>query len=299
MAGSTVKMEDGKMVVITMNNCPPKLRGDLTKWLFEIHTGVYVGQVNAKVREMLWSRVCQNIKDGQAVMVYSFANEQHLEFRTHNTSWKMRDFDGIKLMMRPKSPAQTGEELPSGFSNASKRLIAGRRRKVPANKNREWVFLDIETDGLDLEKSKMIEAAALVADETEIKSSWSALIRQDRILPTKITELTHITDEMLSQGVELGCALRQLSEIVEGKPVVCFNKNFDLTFLERDFRKNDLEIPFGKVIDALALARKRVRDIDNYKLGSLAEYFGIPCERHRALPDCETLYKVFLKLNEL
>ena len=63
------------MVVITMNSCPPKLRGDLTKWLFEIHTGVYVGQVNAKVREMLWGRVCQNIKDGQAVMVYSFANE--------------------------------------------------------------------------------------------------------------------------------------------------------------------------------------------------------------------------------
>ena len=49
-------------------------------------------------------------------MVYNFANEQHLEFRTHNTAWKVRDFDGIKLMMRPKAPVQTEDVLPKGFS---------------------------------------------------------------------------------------------------------------------------------------------------------------------------------------
>lgn len=287
------------MVVITMSSCPPKLRGDLTKWLFEIHTGVYVGQVNARIREKLWSRVCQNIKDGQAVMVYSFANEQHLEFRTHNTAWKIRDFDGIKLMMRPCLQDQNGEVLQKGFSNASKRLIAGRRKKNTAIIDREWVFLDIETDGLDLEKSKIIEMAAIVADEAEIKSSWSVLIKQNGALPSKIAELTHITDEMLKYGMEIGDALKQLGDIVEGKTVVCFNKNFDISFLEREFGRNNLEAPFGKVIDALVLARKRIRDIDSYKLGSLAEYFGIPHEQHRALPDCETLYKVFLKLNEI
>lgn len=287
------------MVVITMNSCPSKLRGDLTKWLFEIHTGVYVGQVNARIREMLWNRVCQNIKDGQAVMVYSFANEQHLEFRTHNTDWRIRDFDGIKLMMRPGLPEQTGEVLQKGFSDASRRLIAGRRRKGVALTDQEWVFLDIETDGLDFEKSMVIEIAAIVADETKIKSSWSVLIKQEKALPPEITELTHITDEMLKCGMELDCALKQLNDIVKGKAVVCFNKNFDITFLEREFRKNNLEIPFGKVIDALALARKRVMDIENYKLGSLAQYFNIPSEGHRALADCETLYRVFLKLNDI
>ena len=32
------------MVVVTLTDCPPKLRGDLTKWLMEINTGVYVGR---------------------------------------------------------------------------------------------------------------------------------------------------------------------------------------------------------------------------------------------------------------
>lgn len=39
------------MIVITLANCPPALRGDLTKWLQEISTGVYVGQVSARVRD--------------------------------------------------------------------------------------------------------------------------------------------------------------------------------------------------------------------------------------------------------
>lgn len=173
------------MVVITMSSCPSKLRGDLTKWLFEIHTGVYVGQINAKVREKLWSRICQNIKDGQAIMVYSFANEQHLEFRTHNTAWKIRDFDGIQLMMHPKLPEQKGEVLQKGFSNASKRLIGSRRRKGAVCSNCEWAFLDIETNGLDFEKSRIIEIAVIVADETKIKLSWSSLIKQEKALPSR------------------------------------------------------------------------------------------------------------------
>ncbi len=59
------------MIVIALSCCPNKLRGDLTKWLMEIDTGVYVGQVSARVRDGLWNRVCENAGRGKAVMVYS------------------------------------------------------------------------------------------------------------------------------------------------------------------------------------------------------------------------------------
>ena len=294
-----MKMGAKKMVVITMSSCPPKLRGDLTKWLIEIHTGVYVGQINAKVRDLLWVRICDNIRDGQATMVYSFANEQHLEFRTHNTAWRIRDFDGIKLAMRTKAPAQTSEALPKGFSSVSKRLMAGRRRRESADMEHGWIFLGIETDGLDFEKGKILEIAAIVANKKQIESSWSVLVRQNKALPSEIVEVSHLTKEVLDGGIELDIALRQLSDIVKGRTVVCFNKSYCIAFLEREFRRNSIEIPFGKVIDSLILARKRVRDINDYTLESLAEYFGISCVQHRAQPDCEILYKVFLKLNEI
>lgn len=289
------------MIVITLTSCPPKLRGDLSKWLCEINTGVYVGQLSARVREALWNRICENIGDGQATMVYSVSNEQHFEFRTHNTPWKIRDFDGIKLMMRPRQNTDTLEELSEGFSNASKRRMAGRYRNGGMNANREWAILDIETTGLNPENDEIIEMAVLVADVVKIKSKWNVLIKTNVLLPAEITKLTGITSEMLRMGdEEIVCALAHLSEIITGKTVVCYNKKFDIAFLENEFRKNGIACSIGRVTDVLSLARKRVVDIQNYKLGSLAEYFGISCEkRHRALADCEILYEVFLKLNEI
>lgn len=289
------------MIVITMTNCPPRLRGDLSKWLCEINTGVYVGQVSARVREALWNRVCENIGDGQATMVYSSSNEQRFEFRTYNTSWEIRDFDGIKLMMRPSQSKENMTELHAGFSNASKRRMVNRIKKTHTNANMEWVFLDIETTGLNLENDEITEIAALVADEDDIKSTWNVIIKTDVAIPEMITELTGINSEMLHDGdMEISCALKYLTEIIKGKKVVCFNKKFDLAFLESAFEKNRISCPIGKVVDALSLARKKVTDIHNYKLGSLAEYFGISCEeQHRALADCKILYKVFLKLNEI
>lgn len=45
------------MVVITLTDCPPKVRGDLSKWLCEINPGVYVGNLNARVRQELYSHI--------------------------------------------------------------------------------------------------------------------------------------------------------------------------------------------------------------------------------------------------
>ena len=83
------------MTVIVLSDCPPKLRGDLTKWLLEISTGVYVGKVSARVRDELWLRVCDNLKSGRASMVYSTNNEQGMDFRVHNSIWEPVDYDGI------------------------------------------------------------------------------------------------------------------------------------------------------------------------------------------------------------
>ena len=123
------------MIVVSMTKCPPKLRGDLSKWLLEINTGVYVGQVSARVRDALWKRICDNIGDGQATMVFSTNNEQHMDFYIHNTTWKPIDLDGIKLMKRPLAVSYSDEsKLQSGFSNAAKRRMGQKRRRfVPSD----------------------------------------------------------------------------------------------------------------------------------------------------------------------
>ena len=100
------------MTVVVVTDCPPKLRGDLTKWLLEINTGVYVGKLSSRVREELWTRVCENLKTGRATMVFRAANEQHMDFWVHNTTWEPVDVDGIKLIRRP-SPKQLAQSTQS------------------------------------------------------------------------------------------------------------------------------------------------------------------------------------------
>ena len=108
-----------------MTNCPPSLRGDLSKWLCEINTGVYVGNVSSRVRDAIWDRVCENLKNGQATLVFNTNNEQRMDFRTHNTSWEAVDFEGIKLMRRPLPQTQAVEACPHQAA-----VLAGQRHNI-------------------------------------------------------------------------------------------------------------------------------------------------------------------------
>jgi CRISPR-associated protein Cas2 len=118
------------MVVIVLSACPAGLRGHLTRWLLEISAGVFVGHVSTRVRDLLWLKVCEMTSGGRALMVFSVAGEQRMDFRVHNHHWTPTDFDGLTLMMRPTSddvPATTQEPPTAGWSSASKRRKFGRR----------------------------------------------------------------------------------------------------------------------------------------------------------------------------
>lgn len=39
------------MLVIVLENAPPRLRGRLAIWLLEVRAGVYVGNYSARVRD--------------------------------------------------------------------------------------------------------------------------------------------------------------------------------------------------------------------------------------------------------
>ena len=70
------------MLVIVVENSPPRLRGRLAVWLVEIRAGVYTGKVSRRVREMLWDTVEKGIQTGNAVMAWSTNSESGFDFVT-------------------------------------------------------------------------------------------------------------------------------------------------------------------------------------------------------------------------
>lgn len=97
------------MVVLVLGSVTPGLRGITTRWLLEIAPGVFVGNLSARVRDLLWRRVLQHVGDGNALMVWRTRGEQGLEFRRWNYPWEDLDFDGLTLMGRPTAPEKRKE----------------------------------------------------------------------------------------------------------------------------------------------------------------------------------------------
>lgn len=87
------------MLVIVVENAPPRLRGRLALWLLEVRAGVYVGHYSRRVREMIWDTVVRGIEDGNAVMAWATNTESGFDFLTLGANRRMPvEMDGMRLV---------------------------------------------------------------------------------------------------------------------------------------------------------------------------------------------------------
>jgi CRISPR-associated protein Cas2 len=87
------------MVVIILEKVPKTLRGELSRWMLEVSTGVFVGSVSALVRDLLWEKCIAKKSSGRCCLLYRTNNEQGFAIRTHgDTTRTLIDFDGLTLV---------------------------------------------------------------------------------------------------------------------------------------------------------------------------------------------------------
>ena len=90
------------MVVMILEKVPTSLRGELTRWLIEPHTGVFVGHVNAMVRDRLWKKCCKSKRAGGVVQIWSTNTEQRFQMRmAGETKRSVVNLDGLQLIRVP------------------------------------------------------------------------------------------------------------------------------------------------------------------------------------------------------
>lgn len=92
------------MIVMILGKVPVSLRGELTRWLIEPHPGLFVGHVNAMVRERLWDKCCKAKRVGGVVQIWTTNTEQRFKMRAHgDTQREIVEFDGVQLIRLPSS----------------------------------------------------------------------------------------------------------------------------------------------------------------------------------------------------
>ncbi|MCH4165477.1 MAG: type I-E CRISPR-associated endoribonuclease Cas2e [Lentilactobacillus diolivorans] len=292
------------MIVITLTKVPQSLRGDLTKWYQEIQTGVYVGNVSARIRDLLWERIVKNIGNGEATMAYNTNNELGYQFRTTRKEFKVVNFDGIPLMMRLNADTMP-KSVKHGFSNAAKfhRAKVMSHKSVSKSGNRprnQVVSIDLETTGLEVEKDKIISIGAVKRSKDGTYNSFYRLIRIDREVPKQITELTGITSALLKEhGVDLNSALQELKDFVNKSTIVGYNLRFDEAFLSYNLRKVKQSELTNNMLDLMPVIKKIEKFLDNYRLGTVLKVYDIENQTpHNALSDAKATLILANKLME-
>ncbi|MCL2859657.1 MAG: PolC-type DNA polymerase III [Oscillospiraceae bacterium] len=157
----------------------------------------------------------------------------------------------------------------------------------------EYCVLDIETTGLSYRTEKITEIAAVKIKDGKIIDEFTCFVNPERPIPTRITEITNITDDMVKNAETIEQIIPKFLDFIGETTLVAHNANFDLGFLRYNAEKIGLSIN-NTYVDTVALAKGLFPNFPKYKLGVIAENLKIQVEvAHRALDDVMTLIKIF------
>ena len=153
------------------------------------------------------------------------------------------------------------------------------------------VFVDIETNGLNPVRGRVIEVAAIRVERGEVVAEYSQLIDPGTELPRFISQLTGITSDDLRGAPVFLQVADELHRILDGAIFVAHNVRFDYSFLKQEFARVGREFS-PKQLCTVRLSRALYPEHKSHKLANLIERHGFTyAARHRAYDDAHVLWQ--------
>ncbi|MCX7754485.1 MAG: exonuclease domain-containing protein [Anaerolineales bacterium] len=165
--------------------------------------------------------------------------------------------------------------------------------------NCRFAFLDLETTGLSpWFGDRICEVGIVLTEGKRIRETFQTLVNPQRPLSLGAASTSGLTDAMLADAPLFAVVAPKVQAMLSDSVVVCHNAQFDLQFLDSEFRRLGSQIEIPNLIDTLRIAREHF-DFASNTLTNIAAEFGIQNpEAHRALSDAITGKNVFFALME-
>ena len=162
---------------------------------------------------------------------------------------------------------------------------------------RPIVMLDFETTGLSPEMGDRItEVAALRIVGGEIRERYVSLVNCGVRIPSFITQLTGITQQMVDSAPPSQRVVAELLDFIGGDMLSAHNASFDEKFLKAEGWRIGRPTGHCGLVCSLKLSRRLFPGLPSYKLGNLSNRLGIQFRgtAHRAEADAEVAAEVLL-----
>lgn len=155
-----------------------------------------------------------------------------------------------------------------------------------------YVLLDFETTGLDPAQTEIIEIGAIRVEGFKEVARYHTLVRPLQPIPSLISELTGITDEMVCDAPFFEDIAKEFAAFLGDTPIVAHNSKLEQGFLDAKLSPlvSGLVFTVHNSIDPLALL---LPDAHSHSMENLRKWAGVDFENaHRADKDCVDLLKI-------
>lgn len=166
-----------------------------------------------------------------------------------------------------------------------------------------FVVLDLETTGLSPNKGgRIIEIAAVRVVNGEIKDRFHTLVNPQLKIPSKITNLTKISNKDVEDKPTINQVLPEFYKFISNSVVVVHNAAFDWSrFLLDGFEKVGI-YPDNKVFCTMKFFKKLQpnKGRGSYTLKKMCDLFKVELDNHhQAMSDTESTAKCLIKILEM
>ncbi|MBM6968652.1 PolC-type DNA polymerase III [Pseudoramibacter alactolyticus] len=162
----------------------------------------------------------------------------------------------------------------------------------------DYVVIDIETTGMSPKYDEIIELSAINVCNNQIQDHYSSLVQPPAYLtsdgdspelitefvPEFITELTGITNQMLSDAPTIDKVLPEYLDSIGDQLVIGHNVSFDINFIRQNSMSLGLSEFNPNYTDTLRICRKLFHEKHHHRLKDVVKYLDVPYS-----PDLETM----------
>ena len=160
-----------------------------------------------------------------------------------------------------------------------------------------FVVIDLETTGYDPRYDQIIECAGIKVVNNKIVDTFESLVKPTIKIDSFITELTGISNDMVSMAKPIDAVLPEFIEFIGDDVILGHNIHFYINFIY----DNLLEINGTKFcndfIDTMRLARRVLPNLEHHRLKDIREHYHVDIEKeHRSLDDCICALNIYERL---
>ncbi|WP_440056781.1 exonuclease domain-containing protein (plasmid) [Pseudoalteromonas sp. T1lg65] len=162
------------------------------------------------------------------------------------------------------------------------------------NPQQSYVVIDIETTGGNKDYDRITEIGIVKVVNGKVTDTWHSLINPEKRIPSRISQLTGITNEMVATAPTFAEVQEQVMGFCRDSIFVAHNVNFDFGFMRSAFARCDVSFDLAKLC-TVSLARRYLPKQPSYSLKSLCDYLNIELKNHhRALDDAQAAAEIFM-----